>query len=207
FMQPKADISAYIANSHTLFNTINALIFLPMTKFYVKFLNKIIKPKTDVHSEKIFLDKLLLNTPVAAFQGARTELIRGAKITRSMVADVLHLTCTDDNQRISAIRDNEEIINKMQKDLTRYIVDISREEMTESQSIMVPAMITSINNIERIGDRVVNIIELCEKKIEKDLLFTDNAIKELKELGEMVIKMFDETIIALEKRDVESVER
>lgn len=206
-MHPEADISAYIANSHTLFNTINALIFLPMTKYYVKFLNKIIKPKADVYSEKIFLDKLLLNTPVAAFQGARSELIKGAKIAKGMVVDVLNLTCTDNERKISSIRDNEEIINKMQKDLTKYIVDISREEMTESQSIMVPAMITSINNIERIGDRVINIMELCEKKIDKQLLFTDIAVKEVKELGEILIEMFDKTIVSLEHRDKDSLER
>ncbi len=207
FMHPNGDISAYIANSHTLFNALNALIFLPMTKYYVKFLNKVIRPKKDIHTEKVFLDKLLLKTPVAAFQAARSELIRGAEIAKEMLSDVLKLSYTDNSKKMPLIADNETIINEIQKDLTRYVVKISREEMTESQSIMVPAMITSINNIERIGDRVVDIMELCEMKIEKELLFTENAVSELKELEEIIFEMFDETIIALGDREKGSINK
>ncbi|MFA5576108.1 MAG: Na/Pi symporter [Tissierellaceae bacterium] len=36
------DISSYIANSHSLFNLANALVFLPMTKYYERFLNWLI---------------------------------------------------------------------------------------------------------------------------------------------------------------------
>ena len=206
YFQPTADISAYIANSHTLFNSINALIFLPMTKFYVRFLNKIIKPKGENHSGKVVLDKLLLDTPVASLQASRSEIIRGAEIVKGMFINVMELIYTEDAKKVALILDNEVAIDEMQKDVTRYIVEISKQELTESQSIMVPAMISSINNIERIGDRVVDISDLCKDKMEKDLDFTDNAVNELKEIENIIINMFDNLIITLENKNEECIE-
>ncbi|WMM25024.1 Na/Pi symporter [Tissierella sp. MB52-C2] len=52
YFQPNADISAYIANSHSLFNILNAIIFLPFTKYYVEFLNRIIRPKGKIYKSK-----------------------------------------------------------------------------------------------------------------------------------------------------------
>ncbi len=98
YLQPNADISAYIANSHTLFNSINALIFLPLTKYYVKFLNTIIRPKDNGHTKQVILDRLLLDTPVAALQASRSEIIRGAGIAKEMLVDVIDLLYTGDTK-------------------------------------------------------------------------------------------------------------
>lgn len=38
YFQPNADISLQIANSHTIFNVLSAVIFLPIYKHYVKFI-------------------------------------------------------------------------------------------------------------------------------------------------------------------------
>ncbi|HAE91103.1 MAG TPA: hypothetical protein DCG60_00395 [Tissierella sp.] len=201
FHKTDTNISAYIANSHTLFNSINALIFLPLTKYYVEFLYKIIRSKENGLKEKVILDKLLIDTPVAALEASRSEIIRGTEILKHMVSDVMNMIYLDDRKKIAEIMDNEAEINQMQKDLTRYIVEVSRRELTESQSIMVPAMISSINNIERSGDRVIEISSLFNKKIDGNLSFTDVAISELKELESSIIELFDNTIIVLKKRD------
>ena len=207
YFQPKADISAYIANSHTLFNSINALIFLPLTKYYVRFLNRAIKPKGENHSEKVVLDKLLIDTPVASLQASRSEIIRGAEVVKEMFINVMELVYTEDTKKIALITDDEVAIDEMQKDVTRYIVEISKQELTDSQSIMVPAMISSINNIERIGDRVIDISDLCKNKIEKDLEFTDNAVNELKKIENIIIEMFDNVIITFGNKNEKCIEK
>lgn len=201
------DISVYIANSHTLFNVINALIFLPLTKYYVLFLNKIIRKKDKINGDKMLLDELLVDTPVAALEASRAELVKGIEILKEMIRDVMYVIYTGDDKRVSAIVDNEDTINNMQKELTRYLVAVSRKRLTEGQSMMVPAMISSMNNIERSGDRIMEIHELYNKKKDGDLSFSDTAISELKELEENIIKLFKNTIITLRKRNYESIEK
>lgn len=63
YFHTNADISVYIANSHTIFNLLSAVLFLPITKYYVNFLNKIVRSKTDMINGKALLNKLLLDKP------------------------------------------------------------------------------------------------------------------------------------------------
>lgn len=207
YFQPNSDISAQIANSHTMFNLFSAAIFLPLTKYYVKFLYKIIKPKDEGHVPKLYLDKLLLDTPVAALKASRTELIRGAEIVKGMLSNVMDLIYTENTKKTALIADDEMVINQIQKDMTMYIVDISKRELTESQSIMVPAMINSVNIVERIGDHVMDILKLCENREGKKLQFTCEATEELKEIEGILIEMFDNAIISLGEKNGESIAR
>ena len=127
------------------------------------------------------------------------------EILKTMIKDVMELIYNEDTKKIGEISDNEYIINEMQKEFTTYIVEISKRELTESQSIMVPAMISSINNIERSGDRVIEIVSLTNKKIDGRLLFSPMAIEELKELEKNILDMLDNTIKTLKKRDPKSI--
>ncbi len=205
YFHTNPDISVYIANSHTIFNLLSAVIFLPITKYYVSFLNKIVRSKSEKVNGKALLNKLLLDKPVASLEAARNELIRGMEILKTMIKDVMELIYNEDTKKIGEISDNEYIINEMQKEFTTYIVEISKRELTESQSIMVPAMISSINNIERSGDRVIEIVSLTNKKIDGRLPFSPMAIEELKELEKNILDMLDNTIKTLKKRDPKSI--
>lgn len=207
YFQPKADISAYIANSHTLFNSINALIFLPLTDYYVKLLNRMVKPQVDAYAEKVYLDRLLLNTPVAALQASRSEIIRGAKIVKGMLIDVVELLHTNDATILGSIQDSEDTVNQIQKELTGYIVEISKKELSAAQSLMVPATISSINNIERIGDRIIDICRLYESKMDKGLKFTENALDELREIEKVIVELLDNVMTALNGRDESIIDR
>lgn len=201
------NVAVYVANSHTLFNVLNALIFLPLTKYYVAFLEKMVREKDEVSGKRVLLDKLLLDTPVAALEAARAELVVGVEILNKMIRDVMYMIYNDDDKKMVKIIDNEDIINEMQKDLTKYLVSISRKKLTEGQSMMVPAMISSMTSIERSGDRIMEICELYNKKRNGNLSFTSTAMDELKNLEENIISLFENTAITLRKRDYEKIER
>ncbi|MFA7534291.1 MAG: PhoU domain-containing protein, partial [Tissierellaceae bacterium] len=62
-------------------------------------------------------------------------------------------------------------------------------------------------NIERSGDRVIEIASLASKKIDGGLPFTDTAIDELKQLESAIMELFDHTIVTLKKKDEKSIER
>ncbi len=202
-----ADISIYIANSHTIFNSVNAVLFLSITKYYVNFLNKVIRSKEETQVGKSLLDGLLLDTPVAALEASRNELIRGTEILKVMVSDVMEMIYNDDNKKMGALADSEHVINEMQKELTKYIVQVSKRSMTERQSTMIPAMITSINNIERSGDRVMEVATLNNRKLDARLSFTDTALEELKEMEDTIMDLFDATLSTLKRRDIDAINR
>lgn len=196
------DLSVQIANSHTVFNVLSAVLFLPITKYYVKFLETVIRGKDKVHQGAMYLDRLLLETPVAAFKASLSEITHGFEIVKDMVKDTMLSIYKNDVKPLEAVKKNEELVNGLQKDVTLYIVDISKQPLSDSESIMVPAMISSINNVERIGDHIMDIQELITGSLQSNISFTDIAIKELKELEALILRMFDNTMKGLQNYDM-----
>lgn len=197
------DLSVQIANSHTVFNVLSAVLFLPITKYYVKFLETVIRGKDKVHQGAMYLDRLLLETPVAAFKASLSEITHGFDIAKDMVKDTMLSIYKNDAKPLEAVKKNEELVNSLQKDVTLYIVDISKQPLSDSESIMVPAMISSINNVERIGDHIMDIQELITGSLQSNISFTDVAIKELKELEALILRMFDNTMKGLQNYDMD----
>ncbi len=65
-------------------------------------------------------------------------------------------------------------------------------------------LLHTVNDLERVGDHAVNIVEIAERKIEKKLSFSDFALSEADKLKDEVDQMFDCIITALENNDIES---
>lgn len=195
------DITVQIANSHTVFNILSALIFLPFTKYYVRFLETIIRDRKKDLGAPVYLDRLLLDTPVAAFKAALQEIIRGTEITRNMVASVVKSIIKRDEAILETVERDESAVNRIQKDTTEYIVDLSRRILSEQVSKLVPVMINSVNNIERIGDHAVHLSSLSKAFIDRKLVFSEQAYADLQSIYDLVEKMFESTILSLQEDD------
>lgn len=206
YIQPGGGIAAEIANSHTLFNVLSAVVFLPVTRYYVGFLETVIRGKPeDDEVSPVFTDKLLLDTPIAAMKASISEISRLAGIARRMFGEVMEGFYSNDRGILDKAERDEETINTLQKQITEYIVDVSKRALTHSQSAMIPALISGVNNVERIGDHALSILRLAREKMEKNLVFSAEAIENLQELEDLIFRMFDEAILAMEQ--IESKDR
>lgn len=206
FIHPNGGLEAQIANSHTLFNSLFAILFLSINKYYVKFLETLIKGKgLDYDSGAIYLDKLLLDTPPAAFKACLAELVRGVQLAQEMINNTMEALFDSDGELLEKVHRDEDIINQLQKDITLYMVDLSKGSLSDSDSIMVPAMINAINNIERMGDHTEDIVGLIETKMEKNLLFSDTAMSELRMLRDLINEMQLKLINLLNSKNIEGL--
>lgn len=198
--EPKAFL---VANTHTLFNIISALVFLPITKHYVLFLEKIIPDRRDKKYGKGTLDRLLIDTPVAALKAATQEVINAAEVAKNMLNDSLISLIEDNESIIDSVLQNEEKLNIMQTEITQYLVEISRKDLDSDQSARIPALINTINNFERVGDHCEDITELSRSKINRKIIFSEKGINELETLYQEVMNMMSECCLAYSKDDTE----
>jgi phosphate:Na+ symporter len=198
--EPKAFL---VANTHTIFNIISALVFLPLTKYYVRFLEKIIPERRGVKFEGEHLDRLLIETPIAAIKAATQEVIYAADVAKTMLEDSMASLMQDDRDKIDLVRRNEEKINNMQAEITQYLVEISRKDLDSDQSGRIPALINSINNFERIGDHCEDIIDLAQQKMEMKLHFSNKGMDELKILYDEITLMMNECYTAYTEDNAE----
>ena len=137
-----------------------------------------------------------MDTPAAALKASLSEIIRGTELSKEMVNNSLE-GLFDSDMEMEDLHRNEDIINQLQREITQYMVEVGKNPLSDSYSIMVTAVINSINNIERIGDHSIDIAKLTLEKKEKNLFFSDVANSELKTLRDMVIKMIDKSLEAL----------
>ena len=173
---PSGGIAAQIANSHTLFNVLSAVVFLPFTKQYVRFLELIIRNKGETEDTPVYLDRLLLDNPTAAIKAVASEMARVTDIARRMLEEVMNAFRENDERLLEKARKDEDTLNTLQRQVTMYIVDLSKHPLSDKQSRAVPAMISGINNAERIGDHALSSVALAEEKIDGGLVFSEEVL-------------------------------
>ncbi|HCT35660.1 MAG TPA: sodium:solute symporter [Firmicutes bacterium] len=199
------DIGQQIANSHTIFNVLSAVVFLPFTGLYVRFLEWIVpdRGKEKATGKAKHLDPRFLETPVVAIDATIREIKEAADITRGMIQKAFKGFINEDPDILDQVTKDEDQINALQEQVTKYLIDLSKKDIGADVSSKIPALVHSINDIERIGDHAENLVELAREKMSKHLVFSDQAIAELNELNNEIELMFFETMAALDHNDPE----
>ena len=95
----------------------------------------------------------------------------------------------------------EDIIDQLRAEITSYMVDLSRQELTLDESALIPSLIHAVNDPERIGDRSENLIELTQLRRQGTHPITDFAEKDLRELQGLLNKQFHAIYRTLENED------
>lgn len=196
------DVRKQVANAHTLFNIINLLIQFPFAGLLVKTAKLLVpgEDKADL-SATIYLDERIIETPSIALGLVNKEVYRMGDLALNNLI-LANEVFTDENYKgIEKVYEQEQLINKIEREITEYLIKLARASLSENQQAEVNILFYTINDIERVGDHVENIVELSEYKLNNDLKFTDGAREELHEMFEACIAAFTKTLIALETQD------
>ena len=173
------DIDRQIANAHTIFNIVNAALLLPFAGLFVKLANLALKDK---ESETTInrLDPRFLESPAIAFEQAFQESLTMFELAKENVTLATNALIESDLSQTKKIYENEAEINRLERDLSTFLVSISSHDITEVDTNRIAAMIKIVNDIERIGDHSKNIAELAQEVSTGKLTFTKHALEELK---------------------------
>jgi phosphate:Na+ symporter len=195
-------IAAAIALSHTTFNVTNTIIFTPLIGFLEKVVLKIMPVKEEEKAQKpVILEKHLLSTPVIALEQTKREIIRMAKTARKCVRRSVNGIISNDRRLLASVRKTEDFIDDFQLEITTYLSELSRKQLSDQVSNELPVLLHAVNDLERVGDHAVNIVEIAERKIEQKIAFSGPAHMEIANMRKEADQMFDSIITALEEGD------
>jgi len=202
------NILRHIANAHSVFNIVNTIAFLPFIGLLEKISKLIIPGEVDeYHAEPKFLERHLLNTPSVALDQTTRELVRMTEFSQNAVRDAMNGFFNKNIKQLTKVVKEEEAIDNLQKEVTKYLVELSQRNLTAEESEEIPVLLHSVNDIERVGDHAENLMELGERAIEEKLPFSEDAIRELKLFYNEVDNMITEVIFALRTGDIDNAKK
>ena len=195
----KPFIARHIANAHTIFNVINALVFLPLIGHLAR-LTATLLPGKEQRSEITlnYLDSRVLNTPPIALAQARSETVRMLRITGEIFDETLDLLRDQSPARVAVVQAKEERVDQLQREITDFLVLLSQQSITEETSLEVVNLMHVVNDLERIGDYCVHMGRLVQRKVEQRIEFSETARREIAEMSGLARNFFVMTATVLE---------
>ncbi|MSM38386.1 MAG: Na/Pi cotransporter family protein [Geobacter sp.] len=175
-----------LANSHTLFSVLSIVLFLPPLGFFVRSAKVILPGREkglEFEANCKFIDDRVINTPSLAMLQLRNELRRMSDIAASMYDDVVEQFFRFDAKRTLRINKKEEALDVLQREISGFLAKLSRQPLSTEMALGIPAILSTVNTLEHMGDQNEVIIKCLIKKKENKVIFSSTALAELKNLA------------------------
>ena len=203
------NIMLHIALSHSMFNVINSfVIFLPLIGLLEKLSVKLTRVKPgELEMGPMFLERNLLETPPLALVQARKETGRMITYAREALKGAQKVFFKNDPSLVDTVQKKEEVVDNLQREITHYLIEISERELGTEEAEMIPVLLHCVNDVERVGDHAINILEIAQRRIEQKLPLKEKDLSALQKMVVVADEMLKDAHIALMDNDIEAGRR
>ena len=174
--------AAGIALCHSVFNICTTIMLLPFGRQLEKLAVKAIRTKGEDSEQIAFLDPRVLQTPSMALTECVSMAHKMGKLAQENLKLALAQLDRYEDTRGTEIASNEEHLDLYDDRLGKYLVEISRQGVSEKDMRTVSRLLHIIGNFERIGDHAVNLQAAAKDMHEKGLTFSEQGTSDLKVL-------------------------
>lgn len=195
-----------IANVHLLFNLIPSLLFLPFTEPIAKLTGVILRDKDEEEESEVsefkVLDDRLLEIPAVALRQSRDMVIKMFERVIENYNTAVGLLTDYDEKVFAELEKNEEFIDQCETVLSHYIISIEKKKLDDDGRREVSQLLSSISDIERMGDYAIKIAYIAKEKKESGIGFTDKGEAERLAVEGPVTQCINDTFRAFKNKDV-----
>ena len=207
----KAFTSGGIANVHTVFRLVSAIVLLPVCSRFEKLSRKLVKDDVqigeNVDHELSLLDEKFFTSPAIALSGAGEAITTMARLARSGVMNAMNVLEKFDRHTVDIICENEDHIDKLADHVDNYLIRLSPYVPTGHQNDLLNYYIQCFGEFERIGDHAVNLTENAQEFIERNASLSPVARQELAVLTEALGEILDYTYSAFGATDYDAARK
>lgn len=197
------ELPRQIANAHTIFNVFTTLILLPFIPLFAKVCEKLI-PVKDAKVKYQRLEPHLLDSPPIALAQTTSSLRQMLKKAWKMIDCSLKIYINNDEKNQSIVKQlekREADIDARQKDITGYLSELMRRDLTKRQAEQIPLLLHCTNDVERIGDHTAIIRAITEKLNQENLRFSAEAEEEFKNICQILKELANSSVGLLSAND------
>jgi len=148
-----------------------------------------------------YLDRRNLSDEEKALDNAQKELQREINLTRKMFLITKRMIFFVEKGRQRDVSYIEMVVNNLRLQIVRFLWKISAQNKSTQLSKKIFAFTAIAGDIESMGNHVVWIAELAERKAEGKIKFTEMGKQELQEITSLVSQNIDEAMSLIEISD------
>ena len=200
------DVSRQVANFHTIYNSVSAVLMFPLIKPVAKLAEKLMpdSPEDEFYSRKLlYCSNDVSKSPAIMITQAHKEIMRFADICRANLHTALESFFDRDEDKAEAVIEREKTINFLNHEINSYLVSLYGKGLHESDVSRVSTMLSVASDLERIGDLAENIAEYTQIAASNKAKFSPAALDDLGEMAEKVEYMVDLSMKCYDKEDRE----
>ena len=189
--------SVQIANAHVIFKIVTTVLLFPFANWMVKFSETVLKDKSQatqrvpVYERAKTMAGYSVGNSAIAISLIREETNYMYDIARKNLALSFEAMLTRNADRYEEIHENEREIDKLNREISKYISTVIANKMPARDSVVVSGYFDIIGNIERIGDHAMNFADYIKYIVAQDIEFSDRAMGEITQMQEYSQKAMD----------------
>lgn len=197
-----------IAFAHGTFNITNTIIQFPFIGALAFLVTKLIPGEDEVVKyEPLYLDEQLIKqAPSIALGNAKKELLHLGNYA-AKAFDLSYDYIINSNEKVAEKgHKTEEAINTIDEKLTRYLISLSGEALSQKESEILTNILDSSRDLERIGDHAEALINLNDYLQRKNVQFSEAALEELAEIYLKTSEFVKDALESVENNDLEQAQ-
>jgi len=203
FLEQAAD-PLLIAIVHTVFKLAALALLLPIRSLLIRLSCFLVRGAQSEDKPIQLLDERFLAAPAVALDRCRTVALTMAELSVSAVRDSFEMLNGFDEGVGKSICDAEDQADYYEDKLGTYLVRLSAQELSESDSAHTNELLHLIGDFERISDHAVNILDSAREIHEKNLTFSAEARRELAVMIDAVSEILELALTAFRDHDLDS---
>ncbi|MCA9142591.1 MAG: Na/Pi cotransporter family protein [Planctomycetales bacterium] len=181
--------TAAIAATHSVFNIVNTILFLPFAPMLIRLLNRIVPSKSFKEKPHLTdLDIRMVETPSLAIEQSRKEIVKMGDSCAKMLAWLGELSQQDEpnKQLADRLKQREQVLDSMQDEIAVFVTNLLSGNVPHSVAEEAREQLRIADEYESVSDYLANL-DNFDRKLRRDgHRFTPSQLESLKELNEHV---------------------
>ena len=174
-----------VADFHTGFNIVLALLFFPLLKPFAHLLVRLVPARVDVAdpSQPIYLDWAARETPSVALAGAAREALRMVDVFETMLRGTLDSLNRGDRKRVTETARMDSVLDRLDTAIKEYLTSLDTDALDDTDHRRLSEILAFTTNLEHAGDIVEkSLMPLAAKRIKRGISFSEGSREEIREM-------------------------
>ena len=206
------NIARYVANAHSIFNIINAIVMVSALPLLVKLAIAITHKGRPVDtrgnlSTPLYLDERSLVNSTVALSQSRKEIVHMAEISQAMANEVFPVFLSRKRKDMAKHEIQEEALDDLQRSIHKYLVQLYGDNSSPEEQAVVTAHMTMVNGIERLGDTTTNIANIITIALDNNIQLSEEANDDYRQISATALEFHDLVTTALRENRTDILPR